>query len=958
VNPRFSSRSPGIGSPTRLPFEFTRGSPRWRPRLLVLLLCALAFVVQAPLTGQGGATSKAQGGARPSSPPIVIKGGTVLTITKGTIPNGVVVIRDGKIAAVGANIEIPPGAEVVDATGKFVTPGIIDQHSHIAEDSTNEGGTTVSSMTRIDDVLDPNDINISRDLAGGLTIATIQHGSANPIGGTNTIIKLRWGKKRAEDLVFDAGLPGLKFALGENPKQMQRGGAPTGPGRYPASRPGVEYVIREAFTRAKTYQRAWQDYERRKKAGEDVLAPRRDLQLEPLVEVMEGKRPAHVHAYRSDEMLMKLRVAEEFGFKVCTFEHGLEGYKIAKELAAHGAAVGTFADWWGYKVEAIDAIPYNAAIMMRKGVLVAINSDSAEHARRLNTEAAKCMKWGGLTEDEALSMVTINPAKMLRLDKRVGSLEAGKDADVVIWNRHPLSAYTTAERVYIDGTLYYDRKLDEQRVAELQKEKEALLAAERGPRKTTTAPDATAPATPLVRDPFGAEARNLQVSKGRNGHDQVSTVGTELQLGAAETTASAARSSLAPVMKPTSQPKGVIAITNARIFPVTKPAIERGTIVIHDGRIEAVGANVTPPQGAKIIDVAGADVYPGWINAKTTIGLAEPGPSGYQDTTEMLDYNPQLRTVVAYHNDSEAIPVARAAGVTTVATFPSGGMLGGQVPVMNLDGWTWEESVIEPIAGVTFQFPGVGGGGRGGSAMPAPEGAPERTYEDLKKERDARLDKLARLFDQARAYAKAAGPNRETDWVLEALVPVVERRIPLYTIASREQDIKDAVAFADRANVKIVICSGPEAAFVAPLLKEKNIPVILGPILTLPTREDLSHAASYMAAGELARAGVKFAFATGDNANVRQVPYNAAHSVAWGLPRDEAIKALTINAAEILGVADRLGSIEPGKIANLLVAKGDPLEERTEVTHVFINGQAISLDNKHLALYERYMKRQ
>jgi imidazolonepropionase-like amidohydrolase len=932
------------------------------PALAALVLVAALAWAHAPLSGAAGPqvkaparqaakapadTQPARAAARPSPPPIVIKGGTVFTITHGTIPNGIVVIRDGKIAAVGANVDIPAGADVVDATGRFVTPGIVDQHSHIAEDSTNEGGTTVSSMTNIIDVLDPSDINIYRDLAGGLTVANILHGSANPIGGTNTIIKLRWGKTRAEDLVFDAGLPGLKFALGENPKDMPRpGAAATGPSRYPLSRPGVEYVIREAFTRARAYQKAWQDYERRRKAGEDVLAPRRDLQLEPLVEVMEGKRLAHVHAYRSDEMLMMLRVAEEFGFKVCSFEHGLEGYKIAKELAAHGAAVGTFADWWGYKMEAIDAIPYAAAIMMRKGVLVAINSDSAEHARRLNTEAAKCMKWGGLTEDEALSMVTINPAKILHVDKRIGSLEAGKDADLVIWTRHPLSAYTTADRVYIDGTLYYDRKADEQRVADLQKEKEALLAAERGQRKTTTAPDGD---TPL----------------GHDGHDQVSTVGTELpfdfaqgrQLGAAETTASAARSSLAPAMKPTSQPKGVIAITNAKIFPVTKPPIERGTIVIRDGRIEAVGANITPPQGARIVDVAGAEVYPGWINAKTTIGLSEPGPSGYQDTTEMLDYNPQLRTVVAYHNDSEAIPVARAAGVTTVATFPSGGLLGGQVPVMNLDGWTWEESVVEPVAGVTFQFPGVGGGGRGGLAAPA-EGAQERTYEDLKRDRDARLDKLARLFDQARAYAKAAGPNRETDWTLEALVPIVERRMPLYTVTSREQDIKDAIAFAERANVKIVICSGPEAAFVAPLLEEKNIPVILGPILTLPTREDLSHAASYMAAGELARAGVKFAFATGDNANVRQVPYNAAHSVAWGLARDEAIKALTINAAEILGVADRLGSIEPGKVANLLVARGDPLEERTEVTHVFINGQAISLDNKHLALYERYMKRQ
>jgi len=910
------------------------------PALLALMLCVappLGFVAghaampqKAPAAGQ----VPAKPATRASAPPIVIKGGTVFTITKGTIPNGTVVIRDGRIAAVGANIEVPAGAEVVDATGRFVTPGIVDQHSHIAEDSTNEAGTTVSSMTNIIDVLDPSDVNIYRDLAGGLTVANVLHGSANPIGGTNTIIKLRWGRKRAEDLVFDAGVPGLKFALGENPKDMPRGGAPSaGPSRYPLSRPGVEYVIREALTRAKAYQKAWQDYERRRKAGEDVLPPRRDLQLEPIVEVMEGRRLAHVHAYRSDEMLMMLRIADEFGFKVCSFEHGLEGYKIAKELAAHGAAVGTFSDWWGYKVEAIDAIPYNAAIMMRKGVLVAINSDSAEHARRLNTEAAKCMKWGGLTEDEALSMVTINPAKILRVDRRVGSLEAGKDADVVIWSKHPLSAYTTADRVYIDGALYYDRKADEQRVADVQKEKEALLAAERGQRRTTTPPDSPPAA-------------------GGNGHDHGSA-SDQSRLGA-----SPARSILAPVLQPTAQPKGVIAITNAKIFPVTKPAIERGTIVIRDGRIEAVGANITPPPGAKIVDVAGEEVYPGWINAKTTIGLTEPGPSGYQDTTEMLDYNPQLRSLVAYHNDSDAIPVARANGVTTVAVFPNGGVFGGQVPVMNLDGWTWEESVVEPIAGITFQFPGVGGGGRGGFTPPAVEGAPERTYDDLKKERDLRLDRVARLFDQARAYAKATPANREPDWVLEALVPVVERRTPLFTVASREQDIRDALAFAERANVRIVICSGPEAAFVAPLLKEKNVPVILGPILTLPTREDLSHAASYMAAGELARAGVSFAFATGDNANVRQVPYNAAMSVAWGLPRDEAIRALTINAAEILGVADRLGSIEPGKVANLLVAKGDPLEMRTEVTHVFINGQAISLDNKHLALYERYMKRQ
>lgn len=892
---------------------------------------------RAAATKQAGAVAPATTGIEPATlrpvapapgPPVLIKGATILTVTKGTIPNGSILLRDGKIASVGENIQAPAGAEVVDATGKFVSPGIIDEHSHIAADSINEGGTTVSSMTRIEDVFNPRDVNIYRDLAGGLTVASVYHGSANPIGGTNSVIKLRWGKTRPEEFLFDAALPGLKFALGENPKDMQTGGRATGPRRYPASRPGVEFVIRDAFTRAKAYQSAWQEYERRKEAGEDVIPPRRDIQLDPLVEILEGKRLTHVHAYRSDEMLMVMRLAEEFGFKVNTFEHGLEGYKVARELAEHGAGVGTFSDWWAYKIEAVDAIPYNAALMMKAGVVVSINSDSAEHARRLPSEAAKMMHWGGLTEEQALALVTINPAKQLKLDKRVGSLEVGKDADVVIWNHHPLSSYATVDRTYIDGTLYYDREKDLARVAEVIEEKQRLIAAERAGKPVPTKPEPVAEPAHLA----DGDAPEIGPSS--------SAVPYEPQSG--------------PRPRPL-MGKGVVAITNAKIVPVTKPVIERGTIVIRDGKIEAVGADVKPPAGARVIDAAGGEVYPGWINARTTIGLAEPGAGGYQDTTEMLDYNPQMRTVVAYHNDSESIPVARANGVTTVAVMPSGGILGGEVPVMNLDGWTWEESMVRRASGIGFQFPSVGGGGRGGGA---PGGGQERTYEDMVRERDRRLDDLVRLFDKARAYAKAAGPDREVDWVLDALVPVVEGRIPLFTNAAREQDIKDAVSFAERVNVRIVIMAGPEAALVAPLLAEKKVPVILGSILALPTRDDMFHAASYMAAGELAKAGVTFAFSTGDHANVRQVPYQAAMSVAWGLPRDEALKALTINAAEILGVADVMGSIEPGKVANLLVAKGDPLEVRTEVTHVFINGQGVDLSNKHLALYERYSKRQ
>ena len=816
---------------------------------------------------------------------------------------------------------------LLDAPGRFVSPGIIDCHSHIAADSINEGGTTVSSMTGIEDVLDPTDVNIYRDLAGGLTSANVLHGSANPIGGKNQVIKLRWGKPRAEDLFFEGAMPGIKFALGENPKRPGGGAGGAqgqGPRRYPATRMGVDYVIRDAFTRAKAYQKDGQEYDRRKKAGEDVAAPRRDLQLEPLVEVLEGKRLVHAHSYRADEILMLIRIADEFGFKIATFQHVLEGYKVAKEIAAHGAGASTFSDWWGYKIEAVDAIPQNAALMTRKGVIVSVNSDSAEHARRLNTEAAKSVKWGGLNDDEALALVTINPAKQLRIDNRVGSLEAGKDADVVIWNHHPLSSYAIADRVYIDGQKYYDRLDDQKRLTELAKEKETLIAAERGERRN-----------PSTTDGDG------------NGNGHGAAVGIAIDRGLASP----------PAQRLTTPTKGIVVITNARIFPIGKPPIDRGTIVIRDGIIASVGANVAVPAGAQqLIDAAGADVYPGFINARSTLGLADPGAGGFDDTDEILDFNPQLRPQVAFHNDSDSIPVARANGVTTAAVTPGGGLFGGQVAVMDLDGWTWEESIVKTGVGISFQFPSMGGGGRGGGRGGDPQQA-QRTYQDLKKDRDARLDQVAHLLDEARAYAKAAGPNRRTDWKLDALVPVITKQIPLITRANTEQDIRDAVAFADRADVKIVISGGLEAPIVATLLKEKNIPVILGSVLTLPARPDLPHHATYSAAGELVTAGVKIAFATGDADNARQLPYQAAQSVAWGLSRDEALKALTINAAEILGVADRVGSIEPGRIANLVISKGDPLEVRTTFTHVLIAGHDVGLDTKQLALYERYSKR-
>jgi imidazolonepropionase-like amidohydrolase len=360
------------------------------------------------------------------------------------------------------------------------------------------------------------------------------------------------------------------------------------------------------------------------------------------------------------------------------------------------------------------------------------------------------------------------------------------------------------------------------------------------------------------------------------------------------------------------------------------------------------------PAGAQVIDARGGEVYPGFIDARTSIGLNEPGPRGFEDTSEMLDINASVKAQVAYQSDSDAIPVARVNGVTTAAVFPTGGLIGGQVAVMNLDGWTWEEATLQPVAGVTFQFPPLirGGGGFGGNNPDA-----NRKYEDLKKDRDARVQRVEELIARARAYAKIPAANRDTDWNLAAMVPIAERRQPLFVAANSDSDIREAVAFADRANVRIVITGGLEAPLVAPLLKEKNIPVILGSVLTMPMREDAHHAATYKAAGELAEAGITFAFGVGGASNNRLLPYEAAISVAWGLDRNRALRAITLDAATILGVADRVGSLEPGKIANLFVATGDPMEMKTQFTHIFINGRSVGLKSKHTELYERFSSR-
>jgi imidazolonepropionase-like amidohydrolase len=428
-----------------------------RPRIIVAiaLLSVAAFAQSAPSEQRSASDQK----------DVVIKNAIVMTVTHGNIKNGSVYIKNGKIAAVGENVNAPASATVIDAGGKYVTPGIVDSHSHIAlDDDVNEATSPVTPQMMMKDAFDYQDKAIYRALAGGVTTSLLLHGSANMIGGQSVVIKHKFGDSR-DALLFPNAPRSIKFASGENPKRVYGGRE-----QLPSTRMGNFAVQREALVQAQDYMREWDSYDQKvkrsttdtdkdknKDKNKDATPPKHDLKLEALADVLRGKLMVEIHCYRADEMLTEMAMAKEFGYNLRAFHHALEAYKIADQLAANNVGIATFADWWGYKQEAWDAIPWNAVMAMRKGVRVAIKSDSEDYTRRLNQEAGKAIRYGGATEEEALKMITLNAAWIVGVDDRVGSIEAGKDADLVIWDGYPLSSYGVPEKVLIDGEVYFDR---------------------------------------------------------------------------------------------------------------------------------------------------------------------------------------------------------------------------------------------------------------------------------------------------------------------------------------------------------------------------------------------------------------------------------------------------------------------------------------------------------------------
>lgn len=390
---------------------------------------------------------------------LLIKNATILPVTGPPITGGDVLVINGIIKQIGRNLSAPPGTRIIEAQGKYLIPGIIDTHTHLALSGTNEGTEAITPEVNMAEVINPDDPAIFTALSGGVTMVHTMHGSANVIGGVNVVLKMKWGQP-SEKLVVREAYPTLKFALGENVKQSNRTLLPGRPQRYPATRMGANALIRRELLRARDYMAEWDRYEKlrnSKNPPPDLLPPKKDLRLETLADLLRGKLYARCHAYVATEMVEFLNLAKEFGFKVAALEHAWEAYKITDELLAAGVGISVFIDSWAYKMEAAEGIAYNASYCTQRGVLVSINSDSSERVRRLFNEAGKAVKYG-LTPDEALKMVTINAARQLGVDRLVGSIEVGKQADLALFNEHPMSAYTRCDLTIIEGEVYFDRQ--------------------------------------------------------------------------------------------------------------------------------------------------------------------------------------------------------------------------------------------------------------------------------------------------------------------------------------------------------------------------------------------------------------------------------------------------------------------------------------------------------------------
>lgn len=792
-----------------------------------------------------------------------------------------VLVTDGRIESIGEDLAAPDGVQVIEGEGRHVAPGAIDAHSHMGiARGVNEATVSISAEVDMTDVVDSEDIALYRAMAGGTTLIQILHGSANAIGGQAELLKLRGRGKTADEIRFEHGPKGIKFALGENPKRSNWGN----PGeRFPASRLGVEAVFYRAFERAREYQAELAAFEQAKARGEDPLPPRKDLRLAAVSAILKSELIVHSHCYRADEILMLMRAAENFDFRIGTLHHVLEGYKVAKEIAEHGAGTSTFSDWWAYKIEAYDAVPGNAQLLDQAGSVASIKSDSDELVRHLYHEAAKSVGYAAMDPVKALRLVTLNPAIQLGVEDRVGTLEAGKDADLVLFDRDPLSVHSTVLATFVEGECVFQR-----------------------------------------RDAFGLDEMEFP----------------------------------APPLEPTATleldpEQQVLAFVNGTVHTAEAAPLEGGVVLVQGGRILGVGADLELPQGARVIDATDKHLYPGLIALGTDLGLREIGAvAATNDQREFGGDQPDLSVAASIHADSAHLGVTRYNGVTRAQSIPRGfGAIHGQSAVIRLAGDTWEEMMVEQRDMLHVQVPRV------------PNDTEGESGEDRER-REKRAMVLAEKFKKAAEYgrlrAEAEPGGFEPppyDPRSEALARFArgEGRVGLH--ADNAATILAALEFAAEHELDAVLYGAREAWRVPEALAEAGISVVYGPVLDLPRSRFDPYDAPYATPAVLANAGVPCAIQTAGDENPRNLAYHAGFASTFGLGSFEALRAVTLHPATVLGLEEELGSLAPGKRADLVLCDGDLFEPASRVVGVWIDGQAASLANRHTELYERYRER-
>jgi imidazolonepropionase-like amidohydrolase len=867
---------------------------------------------------------------RRPSPPVLIKHATVLTAAGPRLLGASLLLRDGKIVAVGPDAEVAGaagGAEVVDATGKWVTPGLIDPHSHLgvyaspavaANADGNEATNPVTADVWAEHSVWPQDPQFPLALAGGVTTMQILPGSANLFGGRSITVK-NVPALGVDAMKFPGAPYGLKMACGENPKRVygERG-------HPPSTRMGNVAGYREAWIRAARYREKWREYQDKKARGKDAEPPERDLGLETLAGVLEGKILVQNHCYRADEMLEMIDIAHEFGYHIAAFHHAVEAYKIAPVLAQNGICADMWADWWGFKMEALDGIRENLALVAQAGGCAVVHSDSADGIQRLNQEAAKAMAAGiragiAITPEEAVRWLTINPARSIGVDRQTGSLEAGKMADVVVWSGNPFSVYSHAEKVYVDGALMYDN---------LDPRHQPMTDFELG-----------------LRDGVRAQAGGMGTAATAAASPAAAAAGSAAPPAGDTMAPAAPGANVAPAAGAASlAPAETVAILGATVHTMGPAGTLRGaTVILAGGRIQAVGAGIPIPAGARRIDATGKIVTPGLLDSLTNLGLVEV--NAVEDTEDATNEDPQVSAAfdvaLGINSRSMLIPINRVEGITRAISAPGSGksLFLGQGAVIQLGGGP-QTVVRRSVA----QFVALGeagarlaGGTRGVAAI--------RLREALRDALDYDANRAAYDRAERRPYSL---PRLD----LEALLPVARGQQPLVALVNRASDIEQILDLARQMKLRLILAGAAEGWEVAGEIATAHVPVLLNPLTDLPQSfEELG--ATLENAARLVRAGVTVAFLTGDSHNSRNLRQGAGNAVAHGLPWESALAAMTVNPARIWGLDD-YGTVEPGKDADLVIWDGDPLEVTAAAERVFIRGQEMPRDSRQIRLRDRY----